>query len=773
MKKNQIRKSVAALAMAAVVSVSLLGYGCGSKPASSTAGVSGEFTGTAKGMGGDVTVTLTLTDGKITGCTAEGKDETPGIGTMALEQLPGAIAESGSIAVDGVATATITSDAIKEAAAAALVAAGLNADDYKTEVKAEENKAEDSTIDADIAIVGAGGAGMTAAITAAAEGKSVVILESQPMVGGNSVRATGGMNAGDTVYQDENEFGESAGVEKTLKTAAEKYADNATITALAKTVSEQWAAYQADPKGYFDSVELMELDTMIGGFDPFIQGDYSHLGLDIPLWVYIVFQTVFCATAATIVSGSMAERTNFKAYCVYSAAISLVVYPICGHWMWGGGWLQSMGFHDFAGSAAVHNVGGVIALLGAWMLGPRIGKYDKNGKPHAIPGHNLTAGALGVFILWFCWFGFNGGSSLSLATDEAMTMTGLVCFNTNLAAAVATCVTMIFTWLRYGKPDVSMTLNGSLAGLVAITAGCDTVSPFGAFFIGFVAGLLVVLSVEFFDNIAKVDDPVGAVSVHFANGVWGTIAVGLFSTGANTEHAGLFYGGGLAQLGTQLLGLVTVDIYVVVVMFIIFKLIDKFIGLRVPAEVEIDGLDIHEHGLASAYAGFSISDANSAAMVPNENTDLGEDDVTKATDKQISAAVPVVREPSPVIHDGVYDTGMHKVSIIAKLSKFDQLKTALNDLGVTGMTVTQVMGCGIQKGTSEKYRGVPVDTTLLPKIKVEVIVSKISVDAVVEAAKKALYTGHIGDGKIFVYNVTRVVKIRTGEEDFAALQDVE
>lgn len=437
--------------------------------------------------------------------------------------------------------------------------------------------------------------------------------------------------------------------------------------------------------------------ALIGGFDPFIQGDYSHLGLDIPLWVYIVFQTVFCATAATIVSGSMAERTNFKAYCVYSAAISLVVYPICGHWMWGGGWLQSMGFHDFAGSAAVHNVGGVIALLGAWMLGPRIGKYDKNGKPHAIPGHNLTAGALGVFILWFCWFGFNGGSSLSLATDEAMTMTGLVCFNTNLAAAVATCVTMIFTWLRYGKPDVSMTLNGSLAGLVAITAGCDTVSPFGAFFIGFVAGLLVVLSVEFFDNIAKVDDPVGAVSVHFANGVWGTIAVGLFSTGANTEHAGLFYGGGLAQLGTQLLGLVTVDIYVVVVMFIIFKLIDKFIGLRVPAEVEIDGLDIHEHGLASAYAGFSISDANSAAMVPNENTDLGEDDVTKATDKQISAAVPVVREPSPVIHDGVYDTGMHKVSIIAKLSKFDQLKTALNDLGVTGMTVTQVMAAASRR----------------------------------------------------------------------------
>ena len=354
-----------------------------------------------------------------------------------------------------------------------------------------------------------------------------------------------------------------------------------------------------------------------------------------------------------------------------------------------------------------------------------------------------------------------------------MTLTGLVCFNTNLAAAVATCVTMIFTWKRYGKPDVSMTLNGSLAGLVAITAGCDAVSPFGAFIIGFVAGLLVVLSVEFFDNIAKIDDPVGAVSVHFVNGVWGTIAVDLFSNGGDGVGKGLFYGGGLSQLGIQLLGLITVDVYVLIVMFLVFKVIDKTIGLRVPAEVEIDGLDIHEHGLASAYAGFSISDANAAAMVPNENTDLGEDDVNKASARMVDAAVPVVREAAPVIHDGVYDTGMHKVSIIAKLSKFDQLKTALNDLGVTGMTVTQVMGCGIQKGTSEKYRGVPVDSTLLPKIKVEVIVSKISVDSVVEAAKKALYTGHIGDGKIFVYNVTRVVKIRTGEEDFAALQDVE
>ena len=509
--------------------------------------------------------------------------------------------------------------------------------------------------------------------------------------------------------------------------------------------------------------------ALIGGFDPFILGDYSST---FPSWAFVIFQTVFCATAATIVSGAMAERTKFLSYCIYSVAISLIVYPVGGHWIWGGGWLSQLGFHDFAGSTAVHMVGGLCALIGAKMVGPRIGKYTKDGKANAIPGHSLTLAALGCFILWFCWFGFNGCSTVSMTGDETLVNASLIFVNTNLAAAVATCVVMIITWSRYKKPDVSMTLNGSLAGLVAITAGCDTVSPFGAFFIGFVAGFLVVLSVEFFDNIAKVDDPVGAVSVHFANGVWGTIAVGLFSNGGDGVGKGLFYGGGFAQLGTQLLGLITVDVYVVVVMFIIFKIIDKTIGLRVPAEVEIDGLDIHEHGLTSAYAGFSISDANAAAMVPNENTDLGEDDASRASAVQMNAAVPVVKEPA-VIHDGIYDTGMHKVSIIAKLSKFDQLKTALNDLGVTGMTVTQVMGCGIQKGTTEKYRGVPVDSTLLPKIKVEVIVSKISVDAVVDAAKKALYTGHIGDGKIFVYNVTRVVKIRTGEEDFAALQDVE
>lgn len=513
---------------------------------------------------------------------------------------------------------------------------------------------------------------------------------------------------------------------------------------------------------------------IIGRLDPLIRGTYdatnSVVPQSMPLWCYVIFQTVFCATAATIVSGSMAERTNFKAYCVYSAIISLLVYPIGGHWAWGGGWLSTLGFHDFAGSAVVHNVGGVIACLGAAMLGPRIGKYDKNGKAKAIPGHNLTAAALGVFILWFCWFGFNGGSTAAMATADDAINASNAFMTTNLAAAVATCVTMVFTWVRYGKPDVSMTLNGALAGLVAITAGCDCVSPVGAFFIGVVAGFLVVLSVEFFDNIAKIDDPVGAVSVHMANGIWGTIAVGLFSTGADGVGKGLFYGGGVSQLGVQVLGIIAIDAYVLVVMFIAFKIIDKTIGLRVPAQVEIDGLDIHEHGLASAYSGFAIADITNMDMDINDNTDLGEEDVTGASEAQQNAAVKVVQEPALVPS---LDTGMHKISIICRLSKFDELKKALNELGVTGMTMTQVMGCGIQKGSNERYRGAIVDSTLLPKVKVEVIVSKIPVEKVIAAAKKALYTGHIGDGKIFVYNVAKVVKVRTGEEDFAALQDVE
>lgn len=501
--------------------------------------------------------------------------------------------------------------------------------------------------------------------------------------------------------------------------------------------------------------------AVIGGFDPFILGTYDFGSL--PKWCYVIFQTVFCATAATIVSGSMAERTKFSSYCVYSALISLIVYPISGHWIWGGGWLSQLGFHDFAGSCAVHMVGGVAACIGAATLGPRIGKYGKDGKPRAIPGHNLTAVALGVFILWFCWFGFNGCSTVSMSSDEAMLSASLIFMNTNLAAAVATCVVLIVTWIRYKKPDVSMCLNGALAGLVAITAGCDVVDPFGAFFIGLVAGGLVVASVEFFDKIAKIDDPVGAISVHGACGMFGTLAVGLFAT-----DGGVFYGGGTKLLGIQVIGVLSVAAWVAVTMTIIFQLIKHTMGLRVEQEIEIDGLDLHEHGLASAYSGFAIHDVM-GTMDINENTDLGEDNPLAATPAQMNAAVPVVRA------DGAasLETGMYKIAIIAKLSRFEKLKKALNELGVTGMTVTQVMGCGIQRGAGEYYRGVEMDATLLPKIKIEVVVHKIPVEQVIDTAKKVLYSGRIGDGKIFVFHVARVVKVRTGEENEKALQDVE
>lgn len=501
--------------------------------------------------------------------------------------------------------------------------------------------------------------------------------------------------------------------------------------------------------------------ALIGGFDPFILGDYDFGSL--PKWCYVIFQTVFCATAATIVSGSMAERTKFSSYCVYSALISLIVYPVSGHWVWGGGWLSQMGFHDFAGSCAVHMVGGIAACIGAATLGPRIGKYGKDGKPRAIPGHNLTAVALGVFILWFCWFGFNGCSTVSMSSDEAVLSASLIFMNTNLAAAVATCVVLAVTWILYKKPDVSMCLNGALAGLVAITAGCDVVDPFGAFFIGLIAGVLVVASVGFFDKVAKIDDPVGAISVHGACGMAGTLAVGLFAT-----DGGVFYGGGWRLLGIQVIGVLAVAAWVAVTMTIIFQLIKHTIGLRVEQEIEIDGLDLHEHGLASAYSGFAIHDVMGTLDV-NENTDLGEDNPQAATEAQMNAAVPVVRTDEGV----PADTGMYKIAIIAKLSRFEKLKKALNELGVTGMTVTQVMGCGIQRGAGEYYRGVEMDATLLPKIKIEVVVNKIPVDQVIDTAKKVLYSGRIGDGKIFVFHVARVVKVRTGEENSRALQDVE
>ena len=484
-------------------------------------------------------------------------------------------------------------------------------------------------------------------------------------------------------------------------------------------------------------------------------------------WSNFVFNLVFCATAATIVSGAMAERTKFLSYCIYSGVISAVVYPIEAHWVWGGGWLAQMGFHDFAGSAVIHTVGGLTALIGAAMVGPRIGKFtrDKAGKVtkvHAFPGHNLVIGALGCFILWFGWYGFNGAAATTGPQLASIFMT------TTIAPATATFVCMIFTWIRYGKPDVSMCLNASLAGLVAITAPCDVTDGLGALIIGAVAGLLVVFGVWFCDNVVHVDDPVGAVAVHCCNGIWGTIAVGLFATTSAPECTmnGLFYGGGFKLLGTQILGIVAIMVWTAVTMTIVFSAIKATIGLRVSEEEEIVGLDSMEHGLASAYAGFSIMDITEGGMAENENTELGEESYERASEVQKAVAVPVA---GPVDAE----TGIHKVVIIAKLSRYEKLKTALNNLGVTGMTVTQVMGCGIQKGAGEKYRGVEMDVTVLPKVKLEVIVGSIPVEKVIETAKKTLYTGHVGDGKIFVYNVQKVVKVRTGEEDLEALKDVE
>ncbi len=511
-----------------------------------------------------------------------------------------------------------------------------------------------------------------------------------------------------------------------------------------------------------------DLMGLIGkpGFDIFT----SYADFD---WSNFVFNLVFCATTATIVSGAMAERTKFLSYCIYSGVISALIYPIEAHWIWGGGWLAQMGFHDFAGSCAIHMVGGLSALIGAKILGPRIGKFSRDAsgkvtKVNAFPGHNLPLGCLGVFILWLGWYGFNGAAATSVA------QLGSIFVTTTIAPAVATVVCMIFTWIRFGKPDVSMCLNASLAGLVAITAPCDVADAFGSIIIGAVAGVLVVFGVWFLDYVLAVDDPVGAVAVHFMNGVWGTLAVGLFATTSapgNDTFVGLFYGGGFGLLGKQIIGVVSVCAWTAVTITIAFFIINATAGLRVTAEEEIVGLDSCEHGLPSAYAGFSIMDiSNTMTMEVNENTDLGNAEYESASAVQKNAAVKVVKMPDAA---AVSAAGIFKVVIISKLSRYEKVKKVMNDLGVTGMTVTQVMGCGIQKGAGEMYRGVEMDATLLPKVKIEVVVSKIPVDSVIEAAKKALYTGHIGDGKIFVYNVDKVVKIRTGEEDFAALQDVE
>ena len=501
--------------------------------------------------------------------------------------------------------------------------------------------------------------------------------------------------------------------------------------------------------------------AIIGGFDPFVQGDYSAiLPEGVPFFAFFIFQTVFCATAATIVSGAMAERTKFISYCIYSLMISAVVYPVSGHWIWGGGWLSQLGFHDFAGSTAVHMVGGVASLIGAKILGPRIGKYDKEGKPRAILGHNLSIAALGVFILWFCWFGFNGCSTVSMTGDDTIIAAGRIFVTTNMSAAVACVTTMLFTWIRFRKPDVSMTFNAALGGLVAITAGCDVVSVEGAAIIGICAGIVLPLAVEFFDKVPKIDDPVGAISVHGVCGAMGTLLTGLLAV-----DGGLFYGDGASFFLTQCLGVICVIAWVVVTMLIVFSVIKHTIGLRASAVEELEGLDIHEHGLPTAYADFSQSTSMTAVAKADaypEPYHAGQNEVLEVVQTVAQPAARAEGQPK-----------LTNVTIICNQAKFEDLKSAMNGIGVTGMTVTQVLGCGIQKGTTEYYRGVPMTMNLLPKVQVEIVVSKVPVAQVVDTAKKVLYTGGIGDGKIFVYDVEDVVKVRTGEHGYDALQGEE
>ena len=476
---------------------------------------------------------------------------------------------------------------------------------------------------------------------------------------------------------------------------------------------------------------------------------------------YFVFNLVFCATTATIVSGAMAERTKFSAYCVYSGVISLLIYPIEAHWIWGGGWLSQIGFHDYAGSCAIHMVGGIAALIGAAVLGPRIGKYstDRKGKVtkvHAIPGHSIPLGALGVFILWLGWYGFNGAAATTPSELSAIFLT------TTIAPSVATCATLVLTWVKNGKPDVSMCLNAALAGLVAVTAGCDAFDAVGAAAVGLVAGIQVVAVVEALDLKLHIDDPVGAVGVHCANGIWGTIAVGLLANpDAPAGLRGLFYTGNFAQLGIQLLGFAAVAAWASVTMLCFFLILKKAKFLRAEPADELAGLDISEHGLPSAYADFMPT--------VDKYAEIGSGEPVKAVPGTVpvAEAVPVKREPN---FDGHKFT---KVEIVFKEEKLYALKDAMSKLGITGMTVSHVMGYGMQKGHTEFYRGVAVETDLRPKVQVDIVVSAIPVRDVIETAKKVLYTGHIGDGKIFVYDVENVIKVRTGEEGYDALQDVE
>lgn len=479
-------------------------------------------------------------------------------------------------------------------------------------------------------------------------------------------------------------------------------------------------------------------NKFFGLFDFLVQSNYDS---SIPTNAFLMFQTVFCATAATIVSGAVAERTKFSSYLIISIVLSGIIYPISGHWIWGGGWLSELGFHDFAGSTAVHLVGGVGAFLGAKFVGPRIGKYGADGEVHAIPGHHLTLGALGVFILWFSWFGFNAGSTLSLSSDEFILSASHIFVTTNLSAVTSAVATMFITWIRYKKPDVSLTLNGILVGLVAITAGCDVVSPLGAVIIGLLASIVMVFGIEFIDQKLKVDDPVGAVGVHFLGGAIGTILTGFFAV-----NQGLFYGGGFTFLIIQCLGVLATTLWTGITLSVLFFLLKKTIGLRVSEEEEISGLDLEEHGIANSYADFMMNDSYPT--------------ISNTPD---TPSISLSNLPS--------NTTISQLSLVIRPQQFDKLKHALTEIGVSGMTVTHVLGCGMQKGHHDYYRGAPVETSLNPKLKVDIVVCKVPVETVINVAKRVLYTGEVGDGKVFVSPITDVTKIRTGETGYDALQD--
>ena len=517
---------------------------------------------------------------------------------------------------------------------------------------------------------------------------------------------------------------------------------------------------------------LLGWGLMFGGDNPFLGTENlwilgnadlsfydSTLTENVPFWGKFFFQLVFCGTAATIVSGAVAERVKYISFIVFSFILTLVIYPIVGHWIWGGGWLADLGFLDFAGDTAVHSVGGWAALAGAIILGPRIGKYGKDGKPRAIPGHNMSLAVIGLFVLWLGWFGFNPGSTMSFQ-NPADVIHILMTTNTSAVAAVLT--STITAWIFIGKPDLGMTVNGCLAGLVAITGGCAYISIEMSLLIGAIAGVFVVFAVMFFDRVG-IDDPVGATSVHLGCGVSGTICIGLFAKEGVTTLSkvnGLFYGGGFRLLGVELLGVISVGAFVFIASGIVWLILKKTMGIRVSPEEEIAGLDIGEHG-NHAYPDF---------VTAIENLDYGyEGAAVVSGDVPAAEAIPVKKMPS--FNDGT--PKLTKVEIICKESKLETLKAAMMDIGITGMTVSHVLGCGVQKGKPEYYRGVPVETNLLPKVQIDIVVSKVPVSSVIDTAKKVLYTGHIGDGKIFVYDVENVIKVRTGEEGYAALQDPE